>query len=116
MYLTKEQLHYFFSALEAKFGKVCILTDIYTKFGARASKYRNPINDVGVTKVYGIDDIGEVTRGLKIRFVKEHTFTPSVLVNELKPADRVFFRMLFTGRTGLSNLRGNRQLIERSGE
>ena len=98
MYLTKEQLHGFFAALEAKYAKVCILADLYTEFGARASKYKNPVNDVGVTKLYGIDDIGQVIRGLKIRFVREHTFTPAALVNELNPLERAVFRLLFTGR------------------
>ena len=98
MYLTKEQLHDFFAALREKYMNIYILTDIYTEFGAWASKYKNPVNDVGVTKLYGIDDIGEVIRGLKIRFVKEHTFTPAALVNELKPVDRAFFRLLFTCR------------------
>ena len=88
------------------------MTDIYTEFGAKASKYRNPINDVGVTEVYGIDDIGEVTNGLKIRFVREHTFTPAALVNELKPSDRAIFRMLFTGRI----YRKIYRLIELAGE
>ena len=112
MYLTKEQLHDFLAALEAKYANICVLTDIYTEFGAKASKYRNPINDVGVTEVYGIDDIGEVTHGLKIRFVREHTFTPAALVNELKPSDRAIFRMLFTGRI----YRKIYRLIELAGE
>ena len=30
--------------------------DCYTGFAARASKYKNPINDVGVSVVYGIDE------------------------------------------------------------
>ena len=71
--------------------------DVYTEFGAKASKYKNPINDVGVTTVYGIDDIEEVINGTGLRFVKEHSFTPAALVNELKPLDRGIFRLLFTG-------------------
>lgn len=27
----------------------------YTEFAAKASKYKNPINEVGVSKVYGLD-------------------------------------------------------------
>lgn len=30
--------------------------DCYTTFAAKASKIKNPINDVGMTTVYGIDD------------------------------------------------------------
>ena len=75
-----------------------ILADFYTEFGARASKYKNPVNDVGVNKLYGFDDLQTVLEGLKIRFKAEHTFTPSNLINELKPAERGIFRLLFTGK------------------
>jgi hypothetical protein len=72
--------------------------DVYTEFGAIASKYRNPVNDVGVTRLYGVDDIGNVISGLRIRVSREHSFTPRVLVNELAPLDRGIFKLLFTGK------------------
>ena len=98
MYLTAEQLHAFFAALQDKYRVLRILMDIYTQFGAAASKYRNPINDVGVTKVYGIDDMEDVIGGLGLRVVRERSFTSARLVNELKPPDRAFFKLMFTGR------------------
>ena len=98
MYLSKEQLRGFLEALQKKYRVLCILMDIYTEFGAKASKYRNPVNDVGVTKLYGIDSMEEVIGGLGLRAVREHSFTPPALVNELKPVDRAFFKVLFTGR------------------
>ena len=97
MYLTHSQLHDFFQALQNKYPELHILMDVYTEFGAKASKYKNPINDVGVTKVYGIDNLQDILSGLKIRLKAEHSFTPPKLVNELKGAERFFFRMLFTG-------------------
>ena len=51
MYLRKEDLHALFDAIEKKYREVHVLMDVYTEFGAKASKYKNPINDVGVTKV-----------------------------------------------------------------
>ena len=98
MYLRKDQLRDFLGALHEKYRKLHILMDVYTEFGARASRYKNPVNDVGVTRLYGIDDMESVTGGLGIRVVKEHSFTPPALVNELPPAERIFFKMLFTGR------------------
>ena len=92
------QLRGFLRALQAKYRELHILLDVYTEFGARVSKYGNPVNDVGVTVLYGLDDIGSVTGDLRIRFVREHTFTPSFLVDELNPAERVFFKWMFTGR------------------
>ena len=45
--------------------------DVYTEFGARTSKYKNPVNDVGVQKLYG---------------------------NELKGFEKIFFKLMFTGK------------------
>ena len=98
MYLSKAQLRRFLGTLQKKYRMLCILMDIYTEFGAKASKYKNPVNDVGVTKLYGIDDIEDVISGLGLQAVREHSFTPPELVNELKPLDRAFFKLLFTGR------------------
>ena len=98
MYLTGSQVRGLLQALDKKYRELHILMDVYTEFGARASKYKNPVNDVGVSKLHGIDDIESVTDGLRVRFVKEHSFTPASLVKELKPADRLIFNLLFTGK------------------
>ena len=71
--------------------------DVYTEFAAKASKYKNPVNDVGVTSLWGINNIQDVLSNTEIKFIKEHSFTPSKLVDELKPFDRVLFKMMFTG-------------------
>lgn len=71
--------------------------DVYTEFAAKASKYKNPVNDVGVTSLWGIDDIQNVLSDTEIKFKKEHSFTPAKLVDEMKPFDRVLFKMMFTG-------------------
>lgn len=98
MYLTSDQLRAFFAVLQEKYKSVHILMDIYTVFGAKASKYKNPINDVGVTTVYGIDDINGLLSGLQIRFKAEHSLTPPDLVDELQGFDRSFFKLMFTGK------------------
>ena len=97
MYLTGSQVRGLLKALDEKYQHLHILMDFYTEFGARVSKYKNPVNDVGVTKLYGIDDIGNVLSGLRIKAVKEHSFTPEALVDELAPLERLFFKLLFTG-------------------
>ena len=98
MYLTNDELHNFFSVLEQKYGHLHVLMDVYTMFGAKVSKFKNPINDVGVTKVFGIDDIDGLLAGLKTHCIKEHSLTPENLVNEIPPRDRRIFKMLFTGK------------------
>ena len=71
MYLSNEQLHEFSSMLQNKYDKLHILMDVYTEFGAQASEYKNPVNDVGVTKLYGVDDIEGLICDLRINLKKE---------------------------------------------
>ncbi len=99
MYLTSDKLHDLFGALREKYAKLHILMDIYTVFGAKASRYKNPINDVGVTEVYGIDDMESIVRDLDIKVKEEHSLTPAGLVDEIKGSDKAVFKLLFTGRT-----------------
>ena len=98
MYLTNSQVRGLLQALDKKYRKLHILMDVYTEFGVKASKYKNPVNEVGVSMLYGINDIWSIIDGLRIRFVKEHSFTPAALIKELPPVDRLFFKMLFTGK------------------
>ncbi|MGN0301782.1 MAG: class I SAM-dependent methyltransferase [Anaerotardibacter sp.] len=95
MYLTNSEVNSFFKVLEKKYAQLHVLMDVYTEFGAKASKYKNPVNQVGVTQFYGIDDIETVLDGTNIKFKAEHSFTPEYLINELKPAEQVFFKMMF---------------------
>lgn len=97
MYLQNDQVNNLFRALEKKYPSIHILMDVYTVFGAKASKYKNPINDVGVTKVWGIDDIQSVLANTNIKCKAEHSFTPDYLVNELNSFERAFFKIMFTG-------------------
>lgn len=98
MYLTNDQLHNFLQALQEKFDTLHILMDVYTEFGAKASKYKNPVNDVGVTTLYGVDNIGDLVNDLDIQVKAEHSMTPPELVDELRPSEKTFFKLLFTGR------------------
>ena len=99
MYLTNGQLKALIAALRKKYLYVHVLLDVYTEYGAKASEHKNPINDVGVTKVYGVDDIDGICEGTGVMKTAEHSFTPSHLVGELKASERGFFKMLFTGKT-----------------
>ena len=98
MYLTNSKMHGLLQALDKKYQTLHILMDVYNEFGVKASNYKNPVKDVGVNKLYGINDIESIIHGLRIRFVKEHSFTPKALVDELAPLERLFFKMLFTGK------------------
>ena len=98
MYLTDGQLRAFLGALRAKYPQLHVLMDVYTVFGAKASRIKNPVNDVGVTNLYGVDDPEALLSGLSLRVQAEHSFTPARLVAELKPSEQIFFKLLFTGK------------------
>ena len=83
--------------LTNRFNRVNILMDCYTDFAAKASKYKNPINEVGVTVVYGVDDPHTLEAGTDLYYVKEHDMTPNTLVNELSGMEKAIFKKVFAG-------------------
>lgn len=67
MYLKPEELEKLIADLSSHFTRIHILMDCYTTKAAKVSKYKNPINDVGVTLVYGMDEptkLSENVRGM----------------------------------------------------
>ena len=55
MYLSNEELQQLFAKLNGKFEHLFVLVDCYTPFAAKMSKLRNPVNDVGVSTVFGVE-------------------------------------------------------------
>lgn len=105
MYLKPEELEKLMADLSKHFTSIHILMDCYTTKAAKVSKYKNPINDVGITLVYGLDEptkLSENVRGMSkesdaFKFIKEHNMTPEEKINELKGLERFIFRRLFAG-------------------
>ncbi len=98
MYLTNREVAVLLEGLHRKYPGVSVLMDVYTVFAARATKYKNPVNEVGVTRVYGIDSPEAILGSSGIRFRREHTMTPIDLIRQLPRADRWFFRWMFAGK------------------
>jgi O-methyltransferase involved in polyketide biosynthesis len=92
MYLRPAELKLAFENLYDHFESVQILMDCYTEFAAKASKYKNPINDVGVTEVFGMDD-PHVLPG----FLREHEMTPQDLIDQLQGIEKRIFSTLYAG-------------------
>lgn len=97
MYLPRQALLDLLARIANHFASVQILMDCYTQFGAKASKYKNPINEVGVTTVYGLDDPLILADGTGLSFLAEHSLTPDDLIRQLKPWEQTIFRSLFAG-------------------
>lgn len=97
MYLQREELLALLARLKARFGSLTVLMDCYTVFGAKATKYKNPINEVGVTQVYGVDDARELeVDGL--HFLQEHDLVPEEMIRTLPGWEQTVFRKLFAGK------------------
>ena len=99
MYLRREELEAVLRALNARFDRVRILMDVYSCFAARMSKYRNPINQVGVTEVFGVDDPEKLAKDTGSAFYAEHEMTPPDLIGQLSKGEQMIFRRLYAGKT-----------------
>lgn len=98
MYLQMEALKMLLGNIAHRFGSVLLLMDTYTTFATRVSKYKNPINSVGVTRVYGFDMAEEVTGTTGFRFVRQHDLTPDSMIVQLPPKEQRFFKTMFAGK------------------
>ena len=97
MYLRPEELSGVLSRLREHFASVRLLMDCYTELAAKASRVRNPINDVGVTQVCGLNDPRAV-EGSGLRFLCQRDMTPEDLIRQLPGWERVIFQTVFAGR------------------
>ncbi len=97
MYLSEAELKSLMDNLSNHFEKIDLLMDCYSVLAAKLSKLKNPINDVGVTKVYGIDDPKLLQNG-KLIFVREHVMTPQRYVDELRGFEKFIFKRLYAGK------------------
>lgn len=98
MYLDMQELQSVLKRWKESFGELRILMDSYTVFAAKATKYKNPIHAVGVTKVYGFDDPREPEKGTGLSFVQEHSLTPEDMISQLPKQEQGFFRTMFAGK------------------
>ena len=96
MYLSPQELQDLTANLCAHFEELVLLMDCYTSFAAKMSRYKNPINDVGVTNVYGIDDPEALHQG-DFRFAQELEMTPKGCIDQLSGMEKSVFQKLYAG-------------------
>lgn len=106
MYLKPEELSKLVADLGKHFTGMHLMMDCYTTKAAKISKKKNPINDVGVTEVYGLDEPTKLSEDVRnadealaeFKFIKEHEMTPAEKISELKGMERAVFKRLFAGK------------------
>ena len=96
MYLTNQELKKLFSNISNHFESVNILMDCYSSFAAKMSKIKNPVKDVGVTNVYGLDNPSLITSN-NIVFKQECEMTPLNYIGELHGIEKRIFKKLYAG-------------------
>lgn len=102
MYFRPEELTHLLRQLGEHFAAVYLLMDCYSTFAAKASRYKNPINQVGVTTVYGMDDPKAFAEKTGLRYRKAHSMTPTVMIRQLTAGERILFSNLYAGRMARS--------------
>ena len=95
MYFKPEEMQRLLKALTEHFHQVKVLMDCYTKKAAKVSKYKNPINDVGVTVTYGIDDPDLFEENTGLKYVCEHNMTPDNMISQLAGIEKIIFKYVF---------------------
>ena len=83
--------------LSESFDTLALLMDCYSVFAAKMSKYKNPINDVGVTQVYGLDDPCVLENGT-FKFHAEQEITPISYIDRLQGIEKKIFTKLYAGK------------------
>ena len=96
MYLSPEELRSVLGAISDRFDEVALLMDCYSTLAAKMSKYKNPINDVGVTVVYGTDDPRSAEAG-GLLYLGEREMTPKHYIDELRGMEKRIFAGLYAG-------------------
>ena len=98
MYFQPEELITLLSDISQYFNSVKLLMDCYTERAAKASKYKNPVNDVGVTVLHGIDDPRILEKDTGLVYIREHDLTPDTMIDKLSGMEKVIFKKLFAGK------------------
>ena len=100
MYFQIPELLKLLTGLKEHFDNLTLLMDCYTEFAvkAKASKYKNPIKDVGAQATSGLDDPTKLADSTGMRFTGEPNMTPDDLIGELKGFERAFFKTVLGGK------------------
>ena len=72
------------------------MMDCYSLLAAKLSKYKNPVRDVGVSTVYGLDE-PKLIENEELKFIKEKEMVPSKYFDEHKGIEKALFKKLYAG-------------------
>ena len=97
MYVPTLDMRALIERISKRFDSMSMLVDVYTTLGAKMSKIKNPVKEVGVQTVYGVDSPSEYITG-EVECVCVHSITPTKYVDMLKGMEKFVFKTLYAGK------------------
>lgn len=97
MYLSEDEIKVLIEQIKNKFGNITLLFDAYSKKGVKASRIKNPVNQMNAAVKYGIDKPEDF---LKLNQDLEYINTYKIRKedNNLQGLTKFIFNNLYCGR------------------
>lgn len=97
MYLTEAEIKELISMIDVKFRNVYLLFDAYTTKAVKASKYKNPVNQMNAKIKYGFDNYLDFLKlNGNLEYVSSHVIRKKD--NKLKGLTKMIFNNLYCGK------------------
>ncbi|MBQ8535582.1 MAG: class I SAM-dependent methyltransferase [Bacilli bacterium] len=97
MYLSRTEIIELISKIDNKFKNVHFIFDAYTNKAVRASKYKNPVNQMNAKIKYGIDNYKEFLKiNNRLEFVNSYVIRKND--NKLEGMTKIIFNKLYCGK------------------
>lgn len=101
MYLSEEELKNIIDKINSKFSKVTLIFDAYSKKAVKASKLKNPVNQVNAQIKFGIDKTEDILKlNNNLKFVNEYTI--EYKEDNLKGITKNIFEKVYCGKIAQS--------------
>jgi O-methyltransferase involved in polyketide biosynthesis len=101
MYLSKQEIEELITQINNKLGDVHLLFDAYSKKGVKASKIKNPVNQMDAKIKYGIDDENEfLSLNKNLEYIATHLIKKDD--NNLHGLTKLIFNNLYCGKISQS--------------
>ncbi len=101
MYLSKQEIEELITQINNKLGDVHLLFDAYSKKGVKASKIKNPVNQMDAKVKYGIDNENEfLSLNKNLEYIATHLIKKED--NNLHGLTKLVFNNLYCGKISQS--------------
>lgn len=97
MYLSEQEIQHLLKGINNKFDNVTIVFDAYSQKAVKASKYKNPVNQMNASIKWGMNNPSEFTiLNENLEFIKEYLIRHKE--NNLKGMTKFIFENLYCGK------------------